>query len=307
MISSPREAFAMETILVVDDDANAREVAAGCLRDHGLTALFAENGLQALQVVADHHPDAVLTDLNMPEMDGLELVRRMRREHSTVPVVLMTAHGSEESAVTALREGALSYVPKKDMRTNLCDAMGVVLAAVAARRYRDRARTLLEKSESTFVLGYEPDAVDAVVSHLQSNLARFEFCDEIGLFQVSAALNEALHNAVEHGNLGIDSSMRERSSAEYFNLRRERMQVSPYRERRVRVIENLMSTEVSYVISDDGSGFDTSSVPDPTDARNLIKPSGRGLMLMRTFMDEVLFNETGSQVTMVKRRDSIKR
>jgi hypothetical protein len=216
----------------------------------------------------------------------------------------MTAHGSEESAVTALREGALSYVPKKDMRTNLCDAMGVVLDAVAARRYRHRARTLLKKSESTFVLGYEPETVDAVVSHLHSNLARFEFCDEIGLFQVSAALNEALHNAVEHGNLEIDSSLREKSSAEYFNLRRERMQVSPYRERRVRVIETLISTEATYVISDDGSGFDTSSVPDPTDPGNLIKPSGRGLMLMRTFMDEVLFNETGNQVTMVKRRDS---
>jgi anti-sigma regulatory factor (Ser/Thr protein kinase) len=68
-----------------------------------------------------------------------------------------------------------------------------------------------------------------------------------------------------------------------------------------------MSTEVTYVISDDGSGFDTSSVPDPTDPGNLIKPSGRGLMLMRTFMDEVHFNETGNQVTMLKRRDASKR
>jgi CheY-like chemotaxis protein len=292
----------METILVVDDDSRAREVAAGCLREHGLTPLFAENGLQALEMVAARHPDAVLTDLNMPEMDGLELVRRMRREYSTVPVVLMTAHGSEESAVTALREGALSYVPKKDMRTNLCDAMGVVLAAVAARRYRERARTLLERSESKFVLGYEPDAVDALVSHLQNNLARFEFCDETGLFQVSAALNEALHNAVEHGNLGIDSSWRERGGSVYFNLRRERMATSPYRERRVRVAETLDPATAVYVISDEGAGFDTSSVPDPTDAGNLLKPSGRGLMLMRTFMDEVTFNETGNRVTLLKRR-----
>jgi CheY-like chemotaxis protein len=292
----------METILVVDDDAQAREVAAGCLREHGLTPLFAENGVQALAVVDDRHPDAVLTDLNMPVMDGLELVRRMRREHSTIPVVLMTAHGSEQSAVAALREGALSYVPKKDMRTNLCDAMGVVLAAVAARRYRERARTLLEKSESSFVLGYEPDAVDAVISHLQSNLSRFDFCDETGLYQVSAALNEALHNALEHGNLEIDSSLRERSDAEYFGLRRQRMETPPYRDRRVRVEERLFPAEVSYVIADQGSGFDTSSVPDPTDPGNLLKPSGRGLMLMRTFMDEVTFNDAGNRVTLVKRR-----
>jgi CheY-like chemotaxis protein/anti-sigma regulatory factor (Ser/Thr protein kinase) len=292
----------METILVVDDDAETREIAAGCLREHGLTPLFAENGIQALAVVEDRHPDAVLTDLNMPEMDGLELVRRMRRDHSTIPVVLMTATGTEQSAVAALRAGALSYVPKKDMRTNLCEAMGVVMAAVAARRYRERARTLLEKSESSFVLGYEPDAIDAVISHFQSNLARFEFCDETGLFQVTAALNEALHNAIEHGNLEIDSSLREKSNAEYSGLFRQRMETPPYRERRVRVAERLLPAEVTYVISDEGPGFDTSCVPSPTDAENLLKCSGRGLMLMRTFMDEVTFNRAGNKVTMLKRR-----
>jgi CheY-like chemotaxis protein len=292
----------MERILVVDDSEEAREVAGECLRDHGMTPIFAKNGRQAVRVVEESPPDAVLTDLHMPEMDGLELVEYMRRTHASVPVVLMTSRGSEETAVHALKAGALSYVPKKELRGNLCDAMGVVVAAVEARRYRERARTLLERSEARFVLGYELDGPTALVSHLQSNLAQLNFCDETGLFQVSTALAEAFNNAVDHGNLELDSSLREERLDLYDKLRQERAQEQPYRDRRVRVTERITPDAVAYVVQDEGRGFDVSCIPDPRDSRCLLKASGRGLMLIRTFMDHVTFNEVGNEVTMTKRR-----
>ena len=77
---------------------------------------------------------------------------------------------------------------------------------------------------------------------------------------------------------------------------------SPYRERRVRVCERLDPDAVTYVIRDEGKGFDLSTVPDPTNPDNLLKASGRGLMLIKTFMDEVTFNGVGNEITMVKRR-----
>ena len=166
----------MEHILVVDDSAEVRDLAGSCLVEHGMKPLYAEDGRKALEIVDELGPDAVLTDLHMPEMGGLELVKLMRREHPGVPVVLMTSNGSEQDAVDALRAGALSYVPKKTLRGNLCDAMGIVVAAVEARRHRERVRSYLETSESHFVLGYEMDGIPALVSHLQSNLERLDFC-----------------------------------------------------------------------------------------------------------------------------------
>ncbi len=293
----------METILVVDDNAEDREVAGGCLSDHGVKAIYAQNGREALKILETRCPDAVLTDLHMPEMDGLELVEYMRMHHSSVPVVLMTANGSEQAAVDALKAGALSYVPKKDLKTDLCDAMYVVLGAVETTRHREQSRCLLEKTESHFLLGYEKDGCAAMVSYCQNNLTLFNFCDETGLFQISTALTEAINNAIDHGNLDLDSALREGGGDSYARQRQERVLEAPYRDRRVRIRERLTPDEVSYVVEDEGAGFDLSTVPDPTDPENLLKASGRGLMLIRTFMDDVTFNDAGNKITMVKRRN----
>ncbi len=292
----------MERILVVDDSQEDREVAGQCLRDHGMTPVFACNGQEALNVIEQHPPDAVLTDLHMPEMDGLELVRLVRSRFAGVPVVLMTSQGSEETAVSALRAGALSYVPKGKLRNNLCDAMGIVMAAVEERRYRERARTLLEHSEARFVLGYELDGPGALISHLQDNLRQVNFCDDTELFQIGTALAEAFSNAIDHGNLELDSTMREEGADEYSRLRQERATLSPYRDRRVHISEELTPDLVIYRIRDEGKGFNTAAVPDPLHPDCLLKVSGRGLLLIRTFMDEVSFNETGNEVTLTRRR-----
>ena len=292
----------MEKILVVDDNDADRDVAAACLRDHGMTPLFACNGLEAISAIEKDHPDAILTDLNMPHMDGLELVRHVRGKYVGLPVVLMTSRGSEATAIAALRAGALSYVPKNMLRNNLCDAMSMVMAAVEEHRFRERTRSLLDHSEATFFLGYEHDGPSALISHLQGNLRQMNFCDDTELFQIGTALAEALSNAVDHGNLELDSSLREESAAVYSRLREERISMAPYRDRRVRVVERLTPGVVQYVVADQGKGFDMASVPDPLQPECLLKVSGRGLLLLRTFMDEVRFNEAGNEVTMTHRR-----
>jgi anti-sigma regulatory factor (Ser/Thr protein kinase) len=214
----------------------------------------------------------------------------------------MTSSGSEESAVKALHAGALSYVPKDMLRHNLCDALSMVMAAVEERRYRDRTRSLLDHSEATFVLGYEVDGPSALVSHLQGNLRQVNFCDDTELFQIGTALAEAFSNAVDHGNLELDSSLREEQFEAYSRLRQERPAQPPYRDRRVRVVEQLTPDVVTYQVLDEGNGFDVSKVPDPLHPDCLLKASGRGLLLLRTFMSDVKFNETGNEVTLTRRR-----
>lgn len=79
----------------------------------------------------------------------------------------------------------------------------------------------------------------------------------------------------------------------------------PYRDRRVHVTARFDSDEAVFVIRDEGSGFDPAKLPDPTDPENLIRPFGRGVMLMRTFMDEVSFNSRGNEITLIKRKRSL--
>jgi CheY-like chemotaxis protein/anti-sigma regulatory factor (Ser/Thr protein kinase) len=292
----------MHTVLVVDDAALDRRIAGGFVEQEGSRPIYAENGVKALEIIRQEEPAIVLTDLQMPEMDGLELVRQIRENHPRVPVILMTAHGSEDIAVAALRAGAASYVAKKNLKRDLGQALQVVLAAVEAVQQRDQVRNFLERAESYFVMGYEPAGPQALISYLQDSLSQLNFCDEVARLQISTALTEALTNAIDHGNLELDSALRESPDDAYRNLRSQRAQQSPYRDRRVRVTATLTPSEAIYVIQDDGPGFDPSLLPDPRDPENLVKPSGRGVLLIRTFMDDVSFNEIGNEITMVKRR-----
>ena len=96
--------------------------------------------------------------------------------------------------------------------------------------------------------------------------------------------------------------MRETDEKGYYRLAKERRYQEPFRDRRVRVIATLTRDEATFVVRDEGLGFDPSLLPDPTDPSNLGKVSGRGLLLIQTFMDHVEHNPTGNEITMMKRR-----
>lgn len=140
----------MTTVLVVDDSAVDRHLAGGLLRKRGLTPVFASHGREALELIDRDQPDIVVTDLQMPEMDGLELTGAIRRRFPFLPVVLMTAHGSEEIAVQALQRGAASYVAKRNLAHELADTVGSVLELAAASRNEERLLSFLTRTESHF-------------------------------------------------------------------------------------------------------------------------------------------------------------
>lgn len=289
------------TILVVDDAPIDRTVAGDFVSQAGHTVRFAENGDQAIDAIEADAPDIVLTDLRMPGMDGLELVRTLRETHPHIPVILMTAHGSEDTAVDALRAGAANYVPKTLLWRDLTQALDVVLDAMLAARERAQVRDFLEVQDTHYVLGYEPGGTRALVSHLQDALRQMHLCDESDLIRVGTALTEALANARDHGNLELDSTLRTNGGQAYHELGQKRRDETPYRDRRTHVTVHLTPQEATFVVRDEGPGFDHTQLPDPRDPENLLKPSGRGITLIRTFMDEVRFNERGNQITMCMR------
>src|SRR5262249_40063385 len=126
-----------------------------------------------------------------------------------------------------------------------------------------------------------------LVGHLEAGLTRMALCDETGLIRIAVALREALVNAMEHGNLEVSSVLREGDGRSYHELVQARRQQSPYCDRRVHLTVKESRSEAVYAVRDEGPGFDPSILPDPTDPANLEKVSGRGLLLICTFMDEV--------------------
>jgi CheY-like chemotaxis protein len=292
----------MPTVLVVDDAAVDRKLVAGLLsKGPGLQVALAASGEEALAAIQASPPALIVTDLVMPGMSGLDLVAQVVEQHPEVPVILMTGKGSEEIAVKALQAGAASYVPKGMLHQHLLNTVQDVLDMVRERHSQAKLMNCLKRGQFQFVLGNDPALIPSLINHVQSLVASVGLCGEAGVIRVCIALEEALRNAMFHGNLELTSEQREGDGAEYQRLIDERTRVEPYAGRQLEVTVEVTPTCGRFVIRDHGPGFDPTKLPDPTDPENLEKVSGRGLLLMRTFMDEVTFNASGNQVTMIKR------
>jgi len=287
--------------LVVDDSLTQAIELRMRLTRFGFDARTASNGAAALADVQNSLPSVVLTDLQMPEMDGLELVKQLKQQFPGLPVILMTAHGSEEIAVEALRSGAASYVPKKNLGRDLPKTLEAVLALSRSAESCPAAPASLVKSMKQYQLSNQPDLIPPLIGRLQDDLRRLVRVDPTEELRIAMALREALMNAIEHGNLEVSSSLRESNDEDYARLIEARSRQSPYAERRVELTAEESAGEVVYVVRDEGTGFDPATLPDPTDPENLEKASGRGLLLIHAFMDSVTYNDRGNQITMTKR------
>ena len=102
----------MKTILVAEDDQTIREGLRQVSEEAGYEVLVAANGTEALELAAQHEVDILFTDLKMPRMDGLQLLRAIKKAHPDVYVVMVTAFGTVETAVAAMKEGAFDYITK---------------------------------------------------------------------------------------------------------------------------------------------------------------------------------------------------
>ncbi|MCU0958618.1 MAG: ATP-binding protein [Pirellulaceae bacterium] len=292
----------MPTVLVVDDSAVDRRRVAGLLRTcPGLEVGFAVDGYDALRAIERAAPDLVLTDLIMPEMDGLELVAQVISRYPLVPVILMTGRGNEETAVRALKAGAASYVPKSLLASLLVETVLGVLEAARDERCEVRLMDCLTRSETTFRLGADASMIGPLVNYLHRNIRAIGWCDQATGIRVCVALEEALNNAMFHGNLEITSEVRTGDADVYRQLVAHRQETPPFCQRGLEVYARFTRQDATFVVRDDGPGFDPDALPDPTAPENLEKASGRGLLLMRTFMDSVEFNRRGNEVTMIKR------
>ncbi|PIV84138.1 MAG: two-component system response regulator [Nitrospirae bacterium CG17_big_fil_post_rev_8_21_14_2_50_50_9] len=108
-------------ILIVDDDSIIRKFISFALRTQGLEVITAQDGIEALEILAVRNVCLVITDLNMPRMDGFKLIRQIRNlaETSNLPVMMLTTEADEESRTLGFQAGATEYMIKPVSRENL--------------------------------------------------------------------------------------------------------------------------------------------------------------------------------------------
>ena len=265
----------MPSVLIVDDVRSERERVAGlAARWMECSILHAENGRKAIEEIELHRPNIVVTDLLMPEMDGLELVCRIKEDYPRIPIILMTGQGSEQIASQALESGAASYVPKSRLSVDLVDTLQQVhLTAMGEKSHaHSRLMHFMTSTDTTFVIPNDREVILDCVNQLLTLLRCLPLGDQTERLRVGIALEEALFNAYLHGNLDVKSEAGADASR-YAEVAAARAMLPEFSNRRITVRAQISREEAVISIADEGAGFDAS----PWLADNTIEDRGRGL------------------------------
>nr|WP_319395871.1 sigma-54 dependent transcriptional regulator [uncultured Desulfobacter sp.] len=141
-------------VLIVDDESTIIDSLEGILSDDGFEVIHAFNGYEALKKIDSHSPDIVLLDIWMPGMDGIDTLKEIKQHHPTLPVVMITGHGSIESAVDATKSGAFDFLEKP---LSIDKVILTINNALHFRKLEEENRYLRKKAiEKNSITGTSP-------------------------------------------------------------------------------------------------------------------------------------------------------
>jgi DNA-binding response OmpR family regulator len=288
-------------ILLVEDEPSVLDVMKRVMEKHSHEVVTAPDGIHALQIFDTAQPDLLITDIQMPTMDGLTLLSEVREKNRDVIVVVMTGDESANTAVEALRRGANNYLWKPINITDLLSLLhryeSIVNERVIGREIQKSIvfRTLTLSLENH--LNFSTEYARFLVEETKELLPEKERRD------ITLGLDELLMNAMEHGNLGITYEEKNASLADIGGLRTlyEKRLADPVRAaRRVCVEFQFNGTFFEWVISDEGEGFDWSAIPNPLEENRILNSCGRGIFLSRLIFDEMEYLGKGNVVRVRK-------
>jgi len=295
----------MAKVLLVEDSPTQATEMRMLLEEGGHQVKLADNGKVALEILSSESTDVVVTDLEMPEMNGLQLVEQMNALHAYIPAILVTGQGSEELATQALQRGAASYVPKNHLRSMLNDTVANTLDILRSDASFAQLISAMQKNVFVFELGNDANLISPLVSLVTQMVAGMDLLGGRELARLGSAVEHAVLNAMYHGNLELDSSEIPSSGALVYNgstndLIESRKREGPYMDRKVHVEVSASKEQIRVVVRDEGPGISKDNIPSGPEAGSLESESGRGLVLIHSFADEVTFNDAGNEITIVK-------
>jgi CheY-like chemotaxis protein/anti-sigma regulatory factor (Ser/Thr protein kinase) len=270
-------------VLVVEDSRTMQTFLLNLLKKEDYEVVVAgdgESGIKLFQqgLIEANPFDIVMTDIVMPGMSGLEVLKRVKTLNYDTVVVVLTSDANVETAIEALNLGANNFLHKPPNSEEILNVMWratkhreIFLENEELNPFTERSIHIEIPSQLRFIKG---------IAHNIIADAKLMGYDERDLRdKIPVTVDEAVTNAIKHGNKFQE-------------------------DRRVMIDVSMNTDRIKIVVVDEGEGFDVSSVPDPTDPKNFLKPSGRGILFMNIGMDEVCYNEKGNILTLVKYRVS---
>jgi YesN/AraC family two-component response regulator len=288
-------------ILIVEDDYGSREFLYSLIKLEGFDVEMAINGEDGLEKHASYNPDLIICDIQMPKMDGLEMLSRLRKEKSDTFFIITTAFGSEDYAIEALRLGANNYLKKPIDKKSLIGLIKKYKSIIDHRLLTKKAEGKIIEKELKIVFETNIEHVSTIVSQLLSEI-NVSF-DDSERTNIELGLDELITNSIEHGNLGItfEEKVYAADSNRIPELYKEKMNNLELAKRKIYIDFKQKDGYCEWIITDEGKGFDWKSIPDPTQGAQLMELNGRGIFITNFLFDEMEYMGIGNQVRVKKK------
>jgi CheY-like chemotaxis protein len=297
----------MSSILLVEDSPTQAMQMKLLLESAAHRVVCCDDGTKAIEHLQTGTSEIVITDLELPLMNGLDLIKRMQADFPQIPAVLVTGQGSERLAAEALRIGATAYVPKSMVDEMLLGTVEDVLGVMRTDRSYAQLIDCAVENRMIFDLPMKPRLISTAIDLTMQMAAGMQLLSGVDRYRVGLALHHAASNAIYRGNLELTADQWKQCSTEDEEedhpsaIVLERMHSDPYKNRKIHFDARLMRDLIRVVIRDEGHGFNVKQFADEGDQGVLAADGGRGLVMIRNFMDKVSFNDSGNEITMIKR------
>ncbi|MEI6126081.1 MAG: response regulator [Pseudomonadota bacterium] len=261
-------------VLVVDDDRDVVSTLSEILSELRLNPVTAGDGAEAIEKIKTRQIDLIITDLMMPNVDGLELIQRTRQLNVNIPIAVISGHGEVKNVVNALSRGAYNFVTKP---FTIKEIENVVKRGLRLREFSLGTHRLLEgiKNYTEMEIPSYPHLLPSAALYIVRECQWRGIEDEAVLSNISICIDELLNNALMHGN-DLD----------------ETKKIS------VKIIFD--NAKLTLHIEDEGEGFNYKNLISDFSENAETLPTKRGLFIVNYLMDELAFNEKGNRVSMTK-------
>lgn len=285
-------------ILVVEDDPSSKLFLKSLLEISSYDVRAAENGIEGLNIFEEYLPDIVITDIQMPRMDGLELLGNIKQRKPETIVIITTAFGTETYAIQALHLGASNYLKKPVRKEDLLPLLEKYDRILMQDFNPFGDRQCGKIIERTVKLEFQASIknIPMIVDRLLSE-ASCSYSNDVKV-NIELGLVELITNAVEHGTYNISYKTKKEALDNYKieKLYADRAKDPKYKGKKIFINYRFDAISCEWIIRDEGEGFDWKALPDPTTDENLQELSGRGIFITRFLFDELEYIGKGNIV-----------
>jgi len=289
-------------VLIVEDDIVSRELLRVVVQKEGYECMCAEDGIQGLETFNEFLPDIVISDIRMPRLDGIGLLKKIRQVERNVIVIIVTAHGNEQIALQTLQLGANNYIKKPIHLEELKILLSRYNNVLINKLSKADVSSLIVKRNLELVIDSDLDLVPSVSEYLVKQVTNLYTPSE--LISIELGLSELLINAIEHGSFNISNE--DKKEALKLNsltqLYYERSLIPEYAERKISIDFNQNGQQCEWIISDEGNGFNYNYIPNPNFDKIVTELHGRGVFISKLQFDTIEYSGNGNIVKAIKIR-----